>query len=105
MGVIGTAIGSQVGKHAGAFLGSAIGKKFGNKNLGEDVGRAGGMAAGGVLGAALPFKKGGYIPGKRGKAKIILGHSGEFILANGIEPTRSQLQAVKKLGGRYKYKC
>ena len=42
------------------------------------------------------FKTGGKIGGKRGKAKIIKAHSGEYILPLGVAPTVSQKKAVAK---------
>ena len=42
------------------------------------------------------FRTGGKIGGKRGKAKIIKAHSGEYILPLGVAPTVSQKKAVAK---------
>ena len=55
-----------------------------------------GQKLGGALGSLLPFKTGGVIPGKRGKAKVILGHSGEYILPLNARPTKAQKAIVAR---------
>jgi hypothetical protein len=56
-----------------------------------------GSVAGGALGAMLPFKKGGRVPGKKGAAKKIIAHGGEYVLPVGVKPTKAQKAAVAKL--------
>ena len=55
-----------------------------------------GGEVGSAIGSLLPFSNGGKIPGKRGKAKIILGHSGEYILPLNARPTKGQIAIVKR---------
>ena len=43
-----------------------------------------------------PFKKGGRIPGKVGKPKAIMAHSGEYVLPVGVKPTKAQKAEVAK---------
>ena len=59
-----------------------------------------GAQIGGQIGGLLPFKKGGKIPGKRGKPIVILAHGGEFMLPAGVPPTRSQRSAVARKNRR-----
>jgi len=84
MGPIGTAIG-----HMG---GTYIAKRY----LGDDY-KGQSAIIGGIVGnALLPFKNGGKVPGKKGKPKIILAHSGEWVLPNGISPTKEQISSIEK---------
>lgn len=55
-----------------------------------------GAAIGGTVGGLLPFRKGGRIPGRRGKARLIVAHNGEFILPLGVAPTKAQKAAVAR---------
>lgn len=55
-----------------------------------------GAAMGGAIGGLLPFRKGGRIPGKRGKARLVIAHNGEFILPLGVAPTKAQKAAVAR---------
>ena len=91
MGVFGGLIGSAVGKFAGGALGKHLGGGSGGE-AGEKIGEA----AGGLGGALLPFKTGGRIPGKKGKAIRIIAHSSEYILPIGVKPTKSQKAEVAK---------
>ena len=84
--------GSQLGRIAGGFLGNTVGRKFGNSGGGQKIGESIGEVAGGFL----PFKNGGMVPGKKGKAKMIIAHSGEYILPIGVKPTKAQKSAVAK---------
>lgn len=91
MGPVGATIGTALGNMAGTY----IGKKF----LGDDYkGQSAviGSTLGGLGGALLPFKNGGKVPGPRGKPKIILAHSGEFILPVDIPPTKEQRSLIEK---------
>ena len=55
-----------------------------------------GGQVGSAIGSLLPFSNGGVIPGKRGKAKVILGHSGEYILPLNARPTKAQKAIVAR---------
>ena len=44
----------------------------------------------------LAFKKGGKVPGKKGKAKMAIVHGGEYVLPVGVKPTVGQKKAVAK---------
>ena len=90
MGVLGQTLGSS----AGHMLGTYIGKKLGDDYKGSAASI--GSAVGGFAGNLLPFKNGGKVPGVRGKPKIILAHSGEFILPIGVPPTKHQQSAIEK---------
>ena len=83
MGPIGTALGHMAGTY--------IGKKY----LDDDY-KTQTALIGSTLGSLLPFKNGGLIPGKKGKPKIILAHSGEFILPTDIKPTKEQRSLIEK---------
>ena len=77
----------------GNFLGSIAGS-LGQKLLpipGVDGGQLGG-----AIGSLLPFSSGGKVPGKRGKAKVILAHGGEYILPANAKPTKVQKAIVAK---------
>ena len=90
MGILGQALGSSTGH----MLGTYIGKKLGDDYKGSAASI--GSAVGGFAGNLLPFKNGGKIPGVKGKPKIILAHSGEFILPVGVPPTKQQQYAIEK---------
>jgi hypothetical protein len=90
MGILGQALGSSTGH----MLGTYIGKKLGDDYKGSAASI--GSAVGGFAGNLLPFKNGGKIPGVKGKPKIILAHSGEFILPVGVPPTKQQQSAIEK---------
>jgi len=88
-------IGATLGKSLGDMAGTYIGKKY----LGDDYkGQTAliGSSLGGLAGSLLPFKNGGLVPGKKGKPKIILAHSGEWVLPNGISPTKEQRSLIEK---------
>jgi len=89
-------IGGQLGKIGGGALGGALGKKYGG-STGEKIGSELGSVAGGALGTLLPFKKGGKVPGPKGKAVKALVHGGEYVLPAGVKPTKAQKAAVAKL--------
>lgn len=92
-------LGAKIGGIAGGGLGQAIGQKYGG-GIGGKVGGEIGKIGGEALGALLPFKKGGKVPGPRGKPRAILAHGGEFVLPSHIKPTKAQRDAVKRAGGR-----
>jgi len=83
MGPIGTAIGHMAGTY--------IGKKY----FGDDY-KTQTALIGSTLGGLLPFKNGGLVPGKKGIPKIILDHSGEFILPTEKKPTKEQRSLIEK---------
>jgi len=64
--------------------------------LGGDLGSVIGSRIGDWGQKLLGFKKGGRVPGKRGKPKIAVIHGGEFILPVGVAPTKAQKSAVAK---------
>ena len=53
-----------------------------------------GEALGGFLGSLAPFKTGGKVPGRRGRAMPILAHSGEIVLPLNARATRGQLRII-----------
>jgi hypothetical protein len=81
MGILGGLLGTIAG---------GLGEKF------LPIKGVNGAQVGAGLGSLLPFKTGGRVPGKRGKAKVILAHSGEFILPCGVNPTAFQKKEVAK---------
>lgn len=91
MGIIGQAIGAEVGSHIGGFLVGKINGKY------ADSGSRIGGAIGGLAGTLAPYKKGGYVKGKKGAPIPILAHGGEFILSLGVKPTKKQIALQKKL--------
>jgi hypothetical protein len=78
----------------GNLLGSGLGK-LGENFLGKTDG-IDGATLGGTLGNLLPFKTGGKVPGRKGKARVILAHSGEYVLPCGVNPTAFQKKEVAK---------
>jgi len=44
----------------------------------------------------LAFKKGGKVPGKKGKAKMAIIHGGEYVLPVGVKPTVGQKKLWQK---------
>ena len=48
------------------------------------------------------FWTGGRVRGKKGKPKLAVLHSGEYVLPNGVAPTKSQKSAVAKKKARAK---
>ena len=90
MGLIGNQIGSSIGHMAGTYLG----KKLGDDYKGQTA--LIGSTLGGLAGGLLPFKNGGKVPGKKGKPKIILAHSGEWVLPNDVNPTKHQRSLIEK---------
>lgn len=87
MGLIGGLLGQGLGALGGGFLGGQKGQQAGQQ-------------IGGVLGNLLPFKKGGKVPGPKGKPRVVLAHGGETILPADVKPTKAQVKAIKKRGGK-----
>lgn len=86
------AIGSQLGSILGSAGGSALGGFFGAPTLGASIGGL----IGGEAGKLLPFKKGGRVK-RTGPALV---HKGEVVLPVGVAPTKAQVRAIKKRGGK-----
>lgn len=74
------------GNLLGKVGGGLVGGLFGDKQTGSDIGSA--------LGSFLPFKKGGPVPGGKGKPVPTLLHGGEYILPVGVKPTKAQKKMV-----------
>jgi len=90
MGVIGRKLGAALGRGVGNFAGQQLGKFTGmgaekGGQIGEDIG-------GDILGALIPFKKGGRVK----RTGPVLAHKGEFILPKGVPPTKGQMARVFK---------
>jgi hypothetical protein len=81
MGMFGSAIGSILG---------GLGSKF------MPIPGVDGQQVGNFLGGLAPFKNGGKVPGKKGKAKVILAHGGEYVLPANCKPTKAQKAIVAK---------
>ena len=77
----------------GSLLGNLAGG-LGSKFL--PIPGVNGGELGGALGGLLPFKTGGKVPGPKGKARVILAHSGEYVLPCGVNPTAFQKKEVAK---------
>lgn len=89
-------LGAVVGQEAGGGLGGLIGRRIGGR-AGGAAGANIGRAAGGLVGAAFPFfKKGGKVPGQKGKPRLAVVHGGEYVLPVGVAPTAAQKKAVAK---------
>jgi len=63
-------------------------------NLGHDVIGPALESAGNSIRNFFGFKKGGRVPGKKGKALIAMIHGGEYVLPVGIKPTKAQRKKV-----------
>ena len=91
----------KVGKTAGQELAGGLVHMMGGgkraesaaRNIGGTLGEVGAPLAG----AALGFKNGGRVPGKKGKAIKATIHGGEFVLPVGVKPTKAQMKAVATL--------
>ena len=81
MGLFGSAIGGLLG---------GLGSKF------MPIAGIDGEKLGGMLGGLAPFKNGGKVPGKKGKAKVILAHGGEYVLPANAKPTKAQRAVVAR---------
>jgi hypothetical protein len=79
----------------GNLIGSGLGK-LGENLLGKTVGIDGASLGGNLGGSLLPFSCGGSVPGKRGKAKVILAHGGEYVLPANAKPTKAQKAVVAR---------
>jgi hypothetical protein len=66
-------------------------------NVGREIGAGLGEAGGNWLGGLLGFRKGGLVPGPKGKARKIIAHGGEYILPLGVKPTLAQKKKVANL--------
>ena len=81
MGVLGGLLGTIAG---------GLGEKF------FPIKGVNGAQVGGGLGSLLPFKNGGVVPGRRGRPKVILAHSGETVLPLGCPATKAQKAFIAK---------
>lgn len=79
----------------GSLLGQGLGK-LGENFLGKTAGIDGSTLGGSLGGSLLPFKTGGKVPGRKGKARVILAHSGEYVLPCGVNATAFQKKEVAK---------
>lgn len=96
MGKLGRKLGAAAGKAIGGWAGKELGQHTGmgqkeGQRVGEDIG-------GDILDFLIPFKKGGKVK----KKMPALLHKGEFVLPARVKPTKAQIKAVKKLGGKWK---
>jgi hypothetical protein len=85
MGVFGNLIGSGLGSVAGRYFG------------GNDASQNAGGTIGGALGGLLPFRRGGKVPGAKGKPRAILAHGGEWVLPVSVKPTKAQKAKISAL--------
>lgn len=87
-----------VGKSLGQELAGGVVHAFGGGKRAESAARNIGGSIGEVAlpaaGAALGFKKGGRVPGPKGKPVKAIVHGGEFVLPVGVKPTAAQKKAV-----------
>ena len=91
MGPTSAILGSALGHMAGTY----IGKKLGDDYKGQTA--VIGSTLGGLAGGLIPgFKNGGKVPGVKGKPKVILAHSGEWVLPINIPPTKEQKSKIEK---------
>jgi len=86
------AIGSQLGSMLGSAGGATLGGFFGAPTLGASLGGLLGAEAGKLI----PFRKGGRVK----KTGAIYAHKGEVVLPAGVAPTKAQVRAIKKRGGK-----
>jgi hypothetical protein len=77
----------------GKILGTALGS-IGSQLL--PVKGINGGEVGGLLGGLAPFKNGGAVKGKKGKAVPILAHGGEYVLPANAKPTKAQRAIVAR---------
>ena len=67
------------------------------KQKGRDTAKGLGSAVGGAAGTAFePFRHGGRVTGKKGAARKIIAHSGEYVLPANAKPTLAQRRIVAK---------
>lgn len=91
----------KVGKTVGSELAGGLVHSFGGGKRAEASARAIGGTLGEVgaplAGAALGFKTGGKVPGKKGRAVQATLHGGEYVLPVGVKPTKTQMKAVASI--------
>lgn len=98
----------KVGKTLGSELAGGVVNAFGGgkraeaaaRNIGGTLGEVGAP----VAGAALGFKTGGRVPGKKGKPVKAILHGSEYVLPVGVKPTKTQMKAVNALKSKDKKK-
>ena len=82
------------------FFGNLIGQGLGGLAGGLIGHQKEGSAIGGTLGGmAIPFAKGGRVPGRKGMPVKAVVHGGETVLPVGVAPTMAQKKAIRKRGG------
>jgi hypothetical protein len=82
----------------GSLFGRTVGGGLGGL-FGGDKGESAGRNIGSELGSFLPFKRGGKVPGPKGKAMKAIVHGGEVVLPVGVKATKAQKMAIRKRGG------
>ena len=82
-------LGAIFGKSAGRALGKTL-------HLPKELTGALGVAGEGAGAVLEPFATGGKVKGKKGKAKPILAHGGEYVLPVNAKPTTEQKAIVAK---------
>lgn len=91
MGFFGNLLGGAGGTILGAGLGGAFGGQKGAQtgaNIGGQIGK--------IAGDLIPFRKGGRVPGAKGKPVKAVVHGGEYVLPVGVKPTKAQVKAVAR---------
>tara|TARA_R110002126_G_scaffold78877_2_gene196182 strand:+ start:420 stop:698 length:279 start_codon:yes stop_codon:yes gene_type:complete len=88
--------GSFLGREVGGWLGRRAVQAAGGDSRHDACASQLGSAAGESVGKYIPFKKGGRV---RKNTRALL-HKGEYVLPKGVPPTKKQIMAVKKKGGK-----
>lgn len=88
-------VGKSIGQEVGGGLGHILGGKKG-ESAGRNIGGSLGAVGAPLAAATLAFKKGGKVPGPKGKPVKAVVHGGEFILPVGVKPTMAQKRAIAK---------
>lgn len=77
------------------MFGSILGKVLGGLgSIVAPIPGVNGAEIGGAIGGLAPFKTGGLVKGKKGRAVIIRAHGGEFVLPANAKPTKAQRAIV-----------
>ena len=87
-------MGVKYGETIGAGLGQGLGYVFGGKDKERNKDwQTTGKTIGGFFGRMTGFKTGGLVR----KTGVALVHKNEFVLPNGVKPTKLQRAKVRKL--------
>ena len=87
-----------MGVISGTALG-ALGKELGGEGIGGDI--LGGLM--GIAGGMIPwFERGGWVNHPAGEPVIAMLHGNEFVLPQSVNPTKKQVEAVRRLKGEKK---